>query len=180
MESFFVKNNKNNPNNCIENIFSNYRATNNNQENNATQPMDKATLGAALKDMVDSLFDPTTGMSDEEKEKFVEKLHQKIESGKELSYDEMQYLRINEPLTYAKMAKVQIQRKCLETQLNSCKSKEEAHDMYVKAMSRISEDDPARRETIAAYNDVYEEFKKSEEYEKLPNTDKEARENETS
>lgn len=173
MESFFIKNNAKNP---IQNRFSNYRINN---EKTSEKPLDKATIGAALKDVVDSIFDPTTGMSDEEKEKFIEKLHKKIKNGDELSADEMQYLRINEPLTYAKMAKVQMQRKCLETQLNSCKSKEEAHDKYIQAMSRISEDDPARAETIAAYNNVYDEFKESEEYKKLPNTDKEAKENET-
>lgn len=177
MESFLINNNAKNP---VQNRFSNYRINDEKMLDKAhIKSLDRASIGAALKDVVDSIFDPTTGMSDEEKEKFIEKLHKKIKNGDELSADEMQYLRINEPLTYAKMAKVQMQRKCLETQLNSCKSKEEAHDKYIQAMSRISDDDPVRAETIAAYNNVYDEFKESEEYKKLPNTDKEAKENET-
>lgn len=43
-------------------------------------------------------------------------------------------------------------------------------------MSRISEDDPARKEIMAAYDDVYKEFRKSDEYKALPNTEKEAKE----
>ena len=43
-------------------------------------------------------------------------------------------------------------------------------------MSRISEDDPAKKELMAAYDDVYKEFKKSNENKVLPNTEKEAKE----
>ena len=49
---------------------------------------------------------------------------------KKLSADEMQYLRMNDPVTYAKMAKVQIQRKALESRLKQAKSKEEALEIY--------------------------------------------------
>ena len=125
---------------------------------------------------VDSIFDPTTGMSEEEKKKFVQKLYRKLESGKKLSADEMQYLRKNDPVTYAKAAKVQVLRESLKKQLKSATSKEKAADIYTQAMSRISEDDPARKEIMAAYDDVYKEFRKSDEYKALPNTEKEAKE----
>lgn len=71
----------------------------------------------------------------------------------------MQYLRMNDPVTYAKMAKVQIQRKALESRLKQAKSKEEALEIYTSAKSRISDDDPAREELNAAYDDAYGEFK---------------------
>lgn len=90
----------------------------------------------------------------------------------------MQYLRMNDPVTYAKMAKVQIQRKALESRLKQAKSKEEALEIYTSAKSRISDDDPAREELNAAYDDAYGEFKKSEQYKKLPATEKEAKEKE--
>ena len=41
---------------------------------------------------------------------------------------------------------------------------------------RKREDDPARKEIMAAYDDVYKEFRKSDEYKALPNTEKEAKE----
>ena len=116
------------------------------------------------------------GQGEEEKKKFVQKLYRKLESGKKLSADEMQYLRKNDPVTYAKAAKVQVLRESLKKQLKSATSKEKAADIYTQAMSRISEDDPARKEIMAAYDDVYKEFRKSDEYKALPNTEKEAKE----
>ena len=118
----------------------------------------------------------TPTLSEEEKKKFVQKLYRKLESGKKLSADEMQYLRKNDPVTYAKAAKVQVLRESLKKQLKSATSKEKAADIYTQAMSRISEDDPARKEIMAAYDDVYKEFRKSDEYKALPNTEKEAKE----
>lgn len=138
--------------------------------------IDTLSIGLQLKEAVDAIFDPTTGMSEEEKKKFVQKLYRKLESGKKLSADEMQYLRKNDPVTYAKAAKVQVLRESLKKQLKSATSKEKAADIYTQAMSRISEDDPARKEIMAAYDDVYKEFRKSDEYKALPNTEKEAKE----
>lgn len=164
----------NNKSNAIDNLFAKYKSDNNTDPQSSS--IDTASIGVMLKDAVDSIFDPTSGMTEEQKKKFIEKLENKIKHGKKLTADEMQYLRINNPIEYAKMAKVQIQREALENRLKSCKSKEEAHDLYVDAMSKISDNDPAKRETIAAYNDTYKEFQKSNEYSSLPNTKKEAEE----
>ena len=146
-----------------------------NENEDENTKLDTLSIGLQLKEAVDSIFDPTTGMS-EEKKKFVQKLYRKLESGKKLSADEMQYLRKNDPVTYAKAAKVQVLRESLKKQLKSATSKEKAADIYTQAMSRISEDDPARKEIMAAYDDVYREFRKSDEYKALPNTEKEAKE----
>ena len=157
----------------INNLFKKYRKDDTENEDENTK-LD--TLSIGLKEAVDSIFDPTIGMSEEEKKKFVQKLYRKLESGKKLSADEMQYLRKNDPVTYAKAAKVQVLRESLKKQLKSATSKEKAADIYTQAMSRISEDDPARKEIMAAYDDVYKEFRKSDEYKALPNTEKEAKE----
>ena len=159
----------------INNLFKKYRKDYAENEDKSTK-LDTLSIGLQLKEAVDSIFDPTTGMSEEEKKKFVQKLYRKLESGKKLSADEMQYLRKNDPVTYAKAAKVQVLRESLKKQLKSATSKEKAADIYTQAMSRISEDDPARKEIMAAYDDVYKEFRKSDEYKALPNTEKEAKE----
>lgn len=159
----------------INNLFKKYRKDYAENEDENTK-LDTLSIGLQLKEAVDSIFDPTTGMSEEEKKKFVQKLYRKLESGKKLSADEMQYLRKNDPVTYAKAAKVQVLRESLKKQLKSATSKEKAADIYTQAMSRISEDDPAKKELMAAYDDVYKEFKKSNEYKVLPNTEKEAKE----
>ena len=175
--SFFKNNKTQNNNKVTEKLFAKYKLKSEDEQQKESQ-VDTSTIGLALKDAVDSIFDPTTGMSDEEKKKFIDKLYKKIKSGKKLSADEMQYLRMNDPVTYAKMAKVQIQRKALESRLKQAKSKEEALEIYTSAKSRISDDDPAREELNAAYDDAYGEFKKSEQYKKLPATEKEAKEKE--
>ncbi len=126
-------------------------------------------LRVAVKDYLD----PTAGMTDEQKERFVKKLYAKIQSGKKLTPDEMQYLRQYDPVTYMKVARVQAQREAFETQLKNCKSKEEAQDIYLDKVSRISEDDPARQELRAAYDDAFDEYKKSGDYKSLPNTEEE-------
>ena len=152
----------------INNLFKKYRKDDTENENeDENTKLDTLSIGLQLKEAVDSIFDPTTGMSEEEKKKFVQKLYRKLESGKKLSADEMQY---------AKAAKVQVLRESLKKQLKSATSKEKAADIYTQAMSRISEDDPARKEIMAAYDDVYKEFRKSDEYKALPNTEKEAKE----
>lgn len=126
-------------------------------------------LRVAVKDYLN----PTAGMTDEQKERFIKKLYAKIQSGKKLTPDEMQYLRQYDPVTYMKVARVQAQREALETQLKNCKSKEEAQDVYLDKVSRISEDDPARQELRAAYDDAFDEYKKSGDYKSLPRTEEE-------
>ena len=126
-----------------------------------------------LKVAVKDYLDPTAGMTDEQKERFIKKLYAKIQSGKKLTPDEMQYLRQYDPVTYMKVARVQAQREALETQLKNCKSKEEAQDIYLDKVSRISEDDPARQELRAAYDDAFDEYKKSGDYKSLPSTEEE-------
>ena len=106
------------------NIFKKYSVGN--EETKTQNEADTATIGLHLKEAVDSIFDPTTGMTEEQKKKFVEKLYRKLESGKKLTADEMQYLRMNDPVTYAKAARVQTMREAFKKQLENAKSKEEA------------------------------------------------------
>ena len=119
----------------INNLFKKYRKDDTENENeDENTKLDTLSIGLQLKEAVDSIFDPTTGMSEEEKKKFVQKLYHKLESGKKLSADEMQYLRKNDPVTYAKAAKVQVLRESLKKQLKSATSKEKAADIYTQAM----------------------------------------------
>lgn len=84
----------------INNLFKKYRKDDTENENeDENTKLDTLSIGLQLKEAVDSIFDPTTGMSEEEKKKFVQKLYRKLESGKKLSADEMQYLRKNDPVT---------------------------------------------------------------------------------
>ena len=72
----------------INNLFKKYRKDDTENENeDENTKLDTLSIGLQLKEAVDSIFDPTTGMSEEEKKKFVQKLYRKLESGKKLSAD---------------------------------------------------------------------------------------------
>ena len=158
----------------LSTAFGKYSKTGN-DNNQADKTTKFASRMNMLRVAVKDYLDPTAGMTDEQKERFIKKLYAKIQSGKKLTPDEMQYLRQNDPVTYMKVARVQAQREALETQLKSCKSKEEAQNIYLDKVSRISEDDPARQELRAAYDDAFDEYKKSGDYKSLPDTEKEIR-----
>ncbi len=151
----------------LSTAFGKYSKTGN-DNNQADKPTKYASRMDMLRVAVKDYLDPTAGMTDEQKERFIKKLYAKIQSGKKLTPDELAYLRKYDPVTYMKVVRIQAKREALETQLKNCKSKEEAQELYVDIVSRIPEDDPARKELLAAYDDAYEEFKKSDDYGSLP------------
>lgn len=172
LKNIFSNNKKNT---AIDNMFSKYKIKTE-EEKLKDSRQDNLKIGELMKAAIDNILDPTSAMTEEEKQNFVAKMQRKIKMGEKLTADEMQYLRMNDPMQYIKMSKVQMQREILEKRLENCKSKEEAQEVYADAMLRISKEDVARTETIAAYNNVYEEFKKSNKYETLPETKEEAEE----
>jgi len=156
--------------NKINSCFSNFQKE---DAETAKEPVSVENMGLLYKEAIDKIFDPTSAMTEEQKQEFIKEIQRKIEKGEKLTYDEMQYLRINNPVEYAKMAKVQAKREALERRLENCKSKQEAQEVYVEAMSRVSREDTAIKETFAAYDNTMEEFKKSEQYKELPAEEKE-------
>ena len=146
-----------------------------------TVGVEKAVSGAAQKldgfsiqaEFMEYL-DPTAGLSDEQKKAYEERIMQKLQSGKKLTAEEMNYLRIKNPQLYAQAARVQAMRENLEKQLENCRSKEEVEKAYGMAMSMVGEDDPMRKAIVAAYDDVMKEFKKTDKYQSLPEKEEEA------
>ena len=66
-------------------------------------------------------------------------------------------------------------RKRLENQLKACKSKEEAQEVFARAVSGISDKDPDKDMLVAALRDVYDGFMKSDAYKKLPETEEDGK-----
>lgn len=128
----------------------------------------KELIAREFKEKMKNLLDPTSGMSDEDKAKYEQKINQKIKNGEKLTSTEMNYLRIKSPYVYALISRVQLQRQALEDKLKNCRSKEEVEEAYNFAISHIAKDDPAREPLQAAYDNVTKEFKKSSEYKNLP------------
>lgn len=158
----------------LRNVFGRYG------EEGSSEAEGKSVLYSSRMDMlrvaVKDFLDPTAGMTDAQRERFIKKLYAKIQSGAKLTPDEMQYLRKYDPVTYMKVARIQAQREAFERQLESCKSKEEAQELYIDRMTRVPKEDPARKELLAAYDNVYEKFRESGDYRALPETEEEEKE----
>ena len=113
-------------------------------------------------------------MTKEEHAAYQKKLLAKINAGKRLSAKEMNYLRIHAPELYRLARQIEQKRMKLEQQLKNCNSKEEAREIYCQAIEGISDGCPYKEALIKNYQDVYDEFRKSKEYARLPETKKEA------
>lgn len=124
-------------------------------------------------EVVEKLMDKIYGTdfeSESERIKFQTKIEAKIQSGAKLSQKEMNYLRKNNPYMYQHMVRVQQKRESLKEQLKHCRTKEEAQQAMSVALSSIDDKDPVRDAMIAAVVNVSEQFRSSDNYQKLPNT----------
>ncbi len=108
------------------------------------------------------------GMSEEEKEKRLRKIEQKLKNGKKLTAEEMSFIQRYYPEKYPAIKRIQVMRESLEDRLEHASSKEEVQDIYALAVGMVSEKDPYKEEVLSAYQDALQEFKKSSAYQKLP------------
>lgn len=104
--------------------------------------------------------------SEEDRMAFENKIRQKIKSGAKLSPKEMNYLRKYNPYMYQQMVRVQQRREALKEQLRHCRTKEEAQRVMSNALTSISDKDPAREAMIAAVQNVNQQFRSSEAYQR--------------
>ena len=124
---------------------------------------------------ISELLSPACGMTDEEKTAYLNRIMAKLKSGKKLTAEEMRFLQAENPALYQQAARVQAMRDGLEQRLKTCHSKEEAQTIFANAIGGVSDKDPMKEYIVAAYQDVMEEFQKSDEYKDLPNTEEEAK-----
>jgi len=111
---------------------------------------------------------------EEAKKKLEARIYAKLQSGKPLSQKEMQYLRQYNPALYMQAVRVEQKRKALENQLEHAKSKEEVQKISTSALASVREDDPAKQYVVAAIQESVKEFKESDAYKKLPETEEQA------
>lgn len=109
------------------------------------------------------------GRSEEEKARYAARIYAKVRAGHKLTYKEMDFLARNNPELYRKALRTQAMRSALESRLRSCRSKQEAEEVYLTAVNSIGEKDPDRDMIIAALSEACREFKKSPQYQQLPN-----------
>lgn len=113
---------------------------------------------------------------EEAKKKLEARIYAKLEAGKPLSQKEMQYLRQYNPALYMQAVRVEQKRKALENQLENAKSKEEVQKISNSTLATVREDDPAKQYMVAAIQETVKEFKESDQYKRLPETEEQAEE----
>lgn len=141
---------------------------------NRKKESEQKSLAQIRAEFAEELMDKIRGTdfeSEEERIKFQKKIERKIKSGKKLSRKEMNYLRKYNPYMYCQMVRVQRKREALKERLKHCRSKEEAQRVMRDAFSSISDKDPVREAMVAAVQNVSEQFRSSEAYKKLPDTE---------
>ncbi len=137
----------------------------------------KWTQASIWKEVIEALVDPTAGMEEPERANYEQKIMQKLRTGKRLSSEELDYLRIHNPDLYRTAMRVENSRKALRTKLSNCKSKEEAQQVISDQMEvlKASKDDPDQEYMAEMVKKEVETFKKSSAYAKLPATKEEAK-----
>lgn len=111
---------------------------------------------------------------EEARQKLEAGIYAKLEAGKPLTQKEMQYLRQYNPILYMQAVRVEQKRNALKNQLENAKSKEEVQKISSSALASVRENDPAKQYVVAAIQETVKEFKESEAYKKLPETEEQA------
>lgn len=128
----------------------------------------------SITETISELLSPACGMTDEEKQTYLAKIRAKLKSGQKLTGEEMRFLQAEDPVLYQQAARVQSMRESLEVSLKHSTSKQNAATIYSDAISMIPENDPMKEYIVAAYDDAMKEFKKSDTYQSLPETEEDA------
>lgn len=124
----------------------------------------------AYNEAIESLVDPTSNMTEEEKKQYDQKIMAKLRSGKHLTAEELNYLKIHNPVMYRTAMRVEMVKQRLKEQLSHCKSKEEANDIIFGAISGISDKDPDKEYLVAGIQETAKNFRKDSKYARLPDT----------
>jgi len=119
------------------------------------------------------------------KAKRIEDIKNKMKSGRRLSFEEKEFLRIHAPDLYEKAMKIEKERDEFRRALEKCKTKEEARRLQTakalelqteaQAMSCKTKDGKEKDESefiamrMMAIFDEYADFTKSKEYDEIPN-----------
>lgn len=132
------------------------------------------SAGEIEKGVLTHLLDPTDGMDDEARKEYEQKIMAKLKSGKRLTSEEMNYLRIHNPTMYEIAVRVERARQALRERLKSCRSKEEVQQVIagqmevVRAMDKAG--DPATEYMAAMVQHEAKTFRESSRYARLPET----------
>ncbi len=115
----------------------------------------------------------TVNVNEKDRAAYEQKIMQKLKSGRKLTSDEMEYLRVYQPELYRSACRVENARKVLKTKLKSCKSKQEVQNVISVQQEYLKALDGTDKEYMTAMvQRECQEFKKTSEYARLPETTK--------
>lgn len=126
----------------------------------------KSVIGQQMLEYLRRINEPSTG--GESEDAYGARICAKARAGKKLTPEEMNYLARNYPELYAKVLRAQSMRRALESKLNGCKSKQEAQEAFSMVVNSISDLDPDKEMMIGALEEAFKEFRKSDEYNRMP------------
>lgn len=110
-------------------------------------------------------------ISEETRRRLEKRIRAKLEAGKRLTAKELRYLRRYNPGLYATAMRVEAKRRSMEERLRHARSKEEVEDILSEELASVSKKDAAYQYITAAVINTAEEFKKTDSYSKLPQTE---------
>lgn len=134
----------------------------------------KEQIDSKYKEELEKIMDPFKDMTDAERVAYENKIKMKLKMGKRLMAQEMNYLKIYNPILYRTALRVKLAKDKLKEQLKHCRSKEEANDRIMQAMLQISHKDPDREYLLAGIRETANIFRKDNSYVRLPDTREEA------
>ena len=140
---------------------------------NTMKPADLRQYFKCIEDKIKKTeFTPEEQKANKEK---TDKIMAKLKAGKKLTSKDMTFLQNTNFDAYIHALRVQQTRKNIVSALKHAKSKAQANLIIARALGSIDERDPDKELLIAAINDISDKFKKSTAYQRLPETDRDAK-----
>lgn len=139
-------------------------------ERKAPENMGEKSCQEIWRETISMMEEALVKIPEEKRAAYEQKIRQKMQAGKKLSGEELNYLRVYQPELYQSALRVENARKVLRTKLQSCKSKEEV-DNVVSVQTevlRAMEGDPDKEYMSAMVRHEVDTFKKSKAYARLP------------
>ena len=151
-------------------LICNYAKTN--ETDKTTNAMGK---GQIVNYVLETMKMPESDMQEEEKQKMDEKIQAKLKAGRKLTKEEEDYLKQTNPQLYQQYKRIRAMVNAMEEKLKNATSKEEANDIIYFSISGVSKNDPYKEYAITALQRSASEYKKTLDYNRLPQTAEDAK-----
>lgn len=140
------------------------------KQSEETAQTTEKTKGLIWKSAAAKLLDPTSEMDESQRKEYEAKITRKLKSGKRLTSQEMNYLRIHNPMLYQVAKRVEAARQSFRERLKHCKSKDEVNQVIAGELQMVSaiKKEPDKEYMAAMVKHEADTFRKSRSYAKLP------------